>query len=142
MSDKLRSKRHRAAPQAFAPLPAEAAKAFDSLQHDVVSMVSHELRTPLATIKEFTSILADELAGPTTREQREYLGIIQQNIGRMIRIVDNLLDVTKIEAGRVLLNRRVVDAGALIGQVVESLTPLAKSRQLELRAQLPPQPPN
>ncbi len=112
----------------------------DLLQNDLVSMVSHELRTPLATIKEFTSIVTDELAGPTTREQREYLGIIQQNVERMIRIIDNLLDVTKIEAGRVLLNRQVVDAWALIQQVVDSLAPLAKSRQLTLQRERLTQP--
>ena len=89
----------------------------DQLKSDFVSMVSHELRTPLATIKEFASILSDEIAGPVTPTQREYLGIIETNIARLARIIDDLLDIAKIEAGRVVLHKGVVEVRPLLDHV-------------------------
>src|SRR3989338_6282970 len=80
----------------------EELKRLDQLKSDLISMVSHELRTPLATVKEFTAILSDQIAGPVTANQQEYLAIIKANIDRLSRMIDNLLDMAKIEAGRVL----------------------------------------
>lgn len=112
-------------------------KRVDQVKSDLVSMVSHELRTPLATIKEFTAILQDEIAGPVSPSQREYLGIMTANIDRLSRIIDDLLDMAKIEAGRVLLNKGFVEVGPLLEQVVQSLRPLAEGKQLTLKVQLP-----
>jgi diguanylate cyclase (GGDEF)-like protein len=114
-------------------------KRMDHLKTDLVAMVSHELRTPLATIKEFTAILVDRLAGPTTADQEEYLGIIQTNINRLARIIDDLLDMAKIDAGRVLLTRGYVDLPVLVREVLQTLRPLADSKGLILEAQVPPQ---
>ncbi|MBI3083995.1 MAG: response regulator, partial [Candidatus Omnitrophica bacterium] len=58
----------------------EELKQLDQLKSDFVSMVSHELRTPLSTIKEFAEIMVDEIAGPVTNEQRDYLGVVKANV--------------------------------------------------------------
>ena len=115
----------------------EELKRMDQLKSDLVSMVSHELRTPLATIKEFTAILSDQIAGPITHDQQEYLSIVKANIDRLARIIDDLLDMAKIEAGRVLLHRGFVEARPLIDHVVQSLRPLAESKQIELVVEAP-----
>jgi len=115
----------------------EELKRVDQLKSDLVSMVSHELRTPLATIKEFTAILIDEIAGPVTTDQQEYLGIIKGNIDRLSRIIDDLLDMAKIEAGRVILTKAMVHVGPLLEQAVQSLRPLAESRRIALALQVP-----
>ena len=115
----------------------EELKRLDQLKSDLVSMVSHELRTPLATIKEFTAILTDQIAGPVTSAQEEYLGIIRANIDRLARIIDDLLDMAKIEAGRVILTKRFIEAGTLLEHVVQSMRPLAESKSIELTVQLP-----
>lgn len=115
----------------------EELKRLDQLKSDLVSMVSHELRTPLATIKEFTAILTDQIAGPVTNAQEEYLGIIRANIDRLARIIDDLLDMAKIEAGRVILTKSFVGSGALLEHVVQSMRPLAESKAIELTIQPP-----
>lgn len=107
-------------------------------QNDLVSMVSHELRTPLATIKEFTSIIADGLAGPTSPTQEEYLKIVQANVERLARMINDLLDLAKAEAGHVDWSRRAfVDAGTLVSHVVASLTPFAQSKKVRLVSEGP-----
>lgn len=112
-------------------------KRAEYLKDEFVSTVSHELRTPLATIKEFTGILADRIAGPLTPKQQEYLGIIKANVERLARIIDDLLDMAKIEAGRVVLNKALVAVGPLLTQVLQSMRPLADGKQLALTVQVP-----
>ncbi len=110
----------------------EELKRIDQLKSDLVSMVSHELRTPLATIKEWTAILTDQIGGPVNDKQREYLTIIKTNVDRLARIIDDLLDMAKIEAGRVILNKGFTDVGPLLEHVMQSLGPLAKGKQVSL----------
>lgn len=116
----------------------EELKRIDQLRSDLVSTVSHELRTPLATIKEFTLILDDEVAGPLTNDQREYLGIVRENVERLSRMINDLLDMAKLEAGRVVLRKDFVQVGPLLEHVRQSLKPLAEEKQLELAVH-PPQ---
>ena len=115
----------------------EELKRLDQMKSDLVSMVSHELRTPLATIKEFTSILSDQIAGPVNADQQEYLGIVKANIERLTRIIDDLLDMAKIEAGRILLNKGLVQIEPMMDHVMQSMRPLAESRQIRLAVRLP-----
>jgi signal transduction histidine kinase/DNA-binding response OmpR family regulator/GGDEF domain-containing protein len=107
---------------------------------EFIGTVSHELRTPLATMREFTDILADGLAGAMSPSQQEYLGIIRQNNDRLSRIVDELLDLQKLEAGRLFLHRQFLEAQPLIRQVVDSLRPLADARRLRLAVEVPERP--
>ena len=109
----------------------------DRMKDEFVSTVSHELRTPLATMREFTAILADQIAGPLTADQREYLGIIQANIGRLTRMIDNLLDMAKIEAGQILLDKAVAEVRSLIDPIIQSVRPLADKKRLELGTKIP-----
>ena len=119
----------------------EELKQLDRLKSDFISMVSHELRTPLATIKEFAEIIADQLAGPVTDRQREYLAIVHANIDRITRIINDLLDIAKIEAGRLLLNKSLAEPQGLVEQVLQSLRPLAEAKGIRLEANLPPRVP-
>ena len=109
----------------------------DRIKDEFVSTVTHELRTPLATIREFAEILSDKIAGPLTADQEEYLGIVKANVERLTRMIDNLLDMAKIEAGHVLLNKRVVEVRPLLDYVVQSMRPLAKNKGLELVLEVP-----
>lgn len=109
----------------------------ERLKDEFVNTVSHELRTPLSTIREFTGILFDQISGPLTSEQREYLAIIQSNLDRLTRMIDNLLDMAKIEAGHAMLSKEVVEIAAVVGHTADTMRPLAKSKQLELELKLP-----
>jgi signal transduction histidine kinase len=112
----------------------------NQLKSDLVSMVSHELRTPMTTVKEFIGIIADELAGPLTSEQRQHLGTVRENIDRLVRIINDLLDMAKIEAGRLLLTRTLLEPAALLEHICASLRPLAQGKGLTLAVQRPPAP--
>ncbi len=115
----------------------EELKRVDQMKSDLVSMVSHELRTPLATIKEFNGILSDQIAGPVNKDQKEYLGIVKANVDRLARIIDDLLDMAKIEAGRIVLNKALVQVAPLLEHVVQSLRPLAETRRITLQTEIP-----
>ncbi|OGX40194.1 MAG: hypothetical protein A3C53_07635 [Omnitrophica WOR_2 bacterium RIFCSPHIGHO2_02_FULL_68_15] len=113
-------------------------KRAERMKDEFLSTVSHELRTPLAIMKEFIAILADQIAGPLTSGQQEYLGIVQSNINRLARIVNDLLDMAKIEAGRVVLDKGLVDVAAMLDGVAQSMRPLVEPKQIALEVQLPP----
>ena len=109
----------------------------EQLKDEFVSTVSHELRTPIATIQEFTAILNDQIPGPLTSDQREYLSIIQANVERLTRMIDNLLDMAKIEAGQMVLSKGVADIGSMLEQIVQSMRPLAKHKRVTIVADVP-----
>ncbi len=118
----------------------EELKRLNQLKTELVSTVSHELRTPLTTVKEFTAILQDGLAGPTTPGQLEYLEIIRANVERMVRIIDELLDMAKLETRRTVLEKRAVEVRPLVEQAAESLRTLAESKQVRIELRLPEPP--
>lgn len=113
-------------------------KEVDRMKTEFVSTVSHELRTPLTTMKEFTSIILDEIPGKLTEDQKEYMGIIRGNIERLARLINDLLDISKIEAGKVELKKTVVDIVDLAESTASTFNVLAKDRHIELVMLLPP----
>ncbi len=114
----------------------EELQKLDQLKSDFVSTVSHELRTPLTTMKEFASIISDEIPGKLTNDQKEYIGIIKGNIDRLARLINNLLDISKIEAGKVELKRDSVDLASLIQGLISSFSKRARDKGLELKVSL------
>ncbi|MBU1087689.1 MAG: response regulator [Candidatus Omnitrophica bacterium] len=106
-------------------------KKAEQLKDDLVSTVSHELRTPLTTIREAVSQVLDGLLGETTPEQREFLSMCLQDVDRLMRIINDLLDMSKIEAKRVDLDKQTIDFVGLIKQVQNTFTPRFREKQLE-----------
>ena len=113
-------------------------KELERLREEFMNTVSHELRTPITTVNEFAEILADGLAGPVTPEQRGHLETIKSNIQRLSRIINGLLDFAKMEAGRLVPNKTLVEPRALIDDVLASLRPLAQAKGITLDVDLPP----
>jgi len=105
----------------------------DALTSAFVSTVSHELRTPLAITKEAVSLVLDNITGPTTEQQQDVLGAAARNIDRLARIINDLLDMSKLEAGMTPRQCALVDIVALARQVVSDLQPQAARKDLELR---------
>lgn len=93
----------------------------DRLKTEFISNVSHELRTPAAVVKEFTSILRDGIAGPTTDTQNEYLQIMTNNIDRLFRIIDNLLNISRLEAGMLKLHKKQFSLKFVLQNVVRTM---------------------
>ena len=112
------------------------------MKTEFVSQVSHELRTPLTAIKGFTELLLDGDAGRVNAEQQAYLDIVKANVDRLVALINDLLDISRIESGRVELDLAPVDVGASIDLVVATLRPLLDGKQQTLttsvQADLPP----
>ena len=114
-----------------------ALEKLDQLKSDFVSIVSHELRTPLSITKEGISLVLDGIAGEVNPKQHKILTTSKNNIDRLARIINSLLDISKIESGRIELKKKTVDLGILIKNVVSMFEPKAKEKGLELRVILP-----
>jgi signal transduction histidine kinase len=104
-----------------------------------VSIAAHELRTPLTPIYGYVEMLLQEEMGPLTNKQRESLVTVRRSVGRMVTVTDNLLDVSRIEAGRIELILKPIDLESLVAQVAAEFQPQldVKSQKLHLSAALP-----
>jgi signal transduction histidine kinase/GGDEF domain-containing protein len=119
---------------------AEEYKRLDQLKADFISTVSHELRTPLAITKLGINLVLNRTTGEINEKQKEVLGDAKNNIERLARMLDALLDISKIEAGQVEIKRELVDMAGLIRQVVSSFGLSLKEKHLELRVHVPKRP--
>jgi len=109
----------------------------DTLKSEFVSVVSHELRTPLSIIKEGVSLVLDRVTGEINPTQSKILTTSKDNIDRLSRIINSLLDISKIESGKVELKKKAVDLRVLIKNVVSSFEAGAHEKGLELKVSLP-----
>ncbi|MGD0337018.1 MAG: ATP-binding protein [Candidatus Omnitrophota bacterium] len=114
----------------------------DQLKNEFISTVSHELRTPLATMKEFVSILLDEVPGKINEEQKEYLNITRGNIDRLVRIVTDLLDISKIEAKKMVIRKSLVDIVGLARGTISMLKASADAKNISLEMLSPERVPD
>lgn len=105
---------------------------FDQLKSDFVSNVSHELRTPLTAIRMSVDNLLDGVVGEISPTLQRYLAKVQNNTNRLVRLISDLLDLSRIEAGRIELHRTNLDLADVIQDVVESLRPMAAAKGQEL----------
>jgi signal transduction histidine kinase len=108
----------------------------DQLKSDFLGNVSHELRTPLAAIKGYVDNLLDGVAGPLAERPRRYLGRVRDNAERLGRMVSDLLDLTRIEAGKIELLPQALAPGDLILDALEGLRHVAAERGVRLQAAL------
>ena len=102
-----------------------------------VENVSHEFRTPLTVIREFTSIIRDGLDGPVTAKQEEHLNKVLHRTDDLALMVDDMLDISKLEAGLLSVWRRKCHANELIENVVGLLKGRAASKKVKLSVTLP-----
>ncbi len=113
-------------------------KELASLKDEFVAKVSHELRTPLTSIKEGLNLIIDDALGPTTTDQQDFLKTMDQDIDRLADLINNMLDISKIEAGRMHLYRRRVDLEGLIDATIRLYQPLIQDRTVRKEvAQIP-----
>jgi signal transduction histidine kinase/GGDEF domain-containing protein len=105
----------------------------DELKSEFISTVSHELRTPLSIIKEGISLVLDKIPGDVNEKQARILDISKSNIDRLARIIDNLLDISKIEAGKVELKRRLISISEIVRHAASSFEPKIREKGLEMR---------
>lgn len=107
-------------------------KEIDKMKSGFVSNVSHELRTPLTSIKGSVELLLGEAEGPIIEGQRIFLNIIKNNTERLIRLISDLLDLAKIESGKVEMHKRLTDINNLVKEVITSVRPLIEEKDINL----------
>ena len=105
-----------------------------------IANMSHELRTPLNAIIGFTGTLLMKLPGPLTVDQDKQLNTIRSSAHHLLSLINDILDVARIEAGKVTLALAPLQCQSLLGEAVESLRPLAQQKGLALTLELPPEP--
>jgi len=110
----------------------EKLKMMDQMKSDFVANVAHELLNPLATIRETMEILRTNLDQKMDAKQREVWEISKRNIVRLIRLVQDILDVSRIEAGKMALNIRPIDAADMLEEILIPLEILFKKKNIAL----------
>jgi signal transduction histidine kinase/CheY-like chemotaxis protein len=101
-----------------------------------LSTMSHELRTPLNAVLGFSDLLADERYGPLNDRQRRYVGHIHSGGKHLLTLISDILDLSKIEAGRMELNREDVTVAPAFAEVTSALYPLAEKKSQALLQQV------
>lgn len=112
----------------------------DEQKSTFVSALSHELRTPLTFIKGYVEFLEDGIGGELSATQDEYVASIQSGIERMERLVNDLLDFARMDAGTFKLTRATGDLRDAIQSTVALLQPMMEQAELEARVSLPERP--
>lgn len=107
-------------------------KEIEEIRTDLISIASHQLRTPLSEIKGLISLLDDNIAGALNPKQKEYLELLSVANERMINLVNDLLNVSRIEQGRIQLNFQKVNLGTLSADICKSLQVTAKQKKQNL----------
>lgn len=99
---------------------------------EFLSHVSHELRTPLSSIHQFVTILLDGLAGKISEEQREHLSTILGSANQLLAMIDDLLETTRAESGKLRVEVRCIGIGDVVNQAVTMLRATANEKRITL----------
>jgi len=114
-----------------------AAESADRLKSAFLATMSHELRTPLNSIIGFTGVVLQELAGPVTDEQKKQLGMVRDSARHLLALINDVLDISKIEAGEFRVAHEPFDIDAALERVVGIVRPLAEKKGLQLEVTHP-----
>ena len=110
----------------------------DRLKTEFVASMSHELRTPLHTIIGFAEILSEELEGPLNEKQKRFIGHIHKDSLHLLDLINDVLDISRIEAGRLELRPETFDLTAAIDEVLATIRPQAVNKSLGLGSTISP----
>ncbi len=111
----------------------DRAEESDRLKSAFLATMSHELRTPLNSVIGFTGIMLQGLAGPLNEEQTKQLKMVQGSARHLLALINDVLDISKIEAGQVEIHRTEFDLHEACQHVMQTVLPLAKKKGLQLQ---------
>jgi PAS domain S-box-containing protein len=111
----------------------EEAERSSKFKDQFLSTMSHELRTPLNAVVGFSELLMDDKHGPLTERQQRYVKHIRTGGFHLLKLINDILDLSKIEAGRLQLSTLTLDVSQSFHEAVETLCPLAENKKLTIR---------
>lgn len=109
----------------------------DKMKTDFISVVSHELRTPLTSIKGYTDLLLSGAAGETSDLQGEFLGIIQSSTTRLSNLINDILDISRLESGRTEIKHEPIDYRKIVADTLRLMRAHADEKGIVMDASLP-----
>jgi PAS domain S-box-containing protein len=118
----------------------DRAEAADRIKSTFLATMSHELRTPLNSVIGFTGILLQQIPGELNPEQQKQLGMVQNSARHLLSLINDVLDISKIEAGQFSIEMKPFDVRNSAEAVFESVRELARTKDLDLVSELPPDP--
>ena len=104
----------------------------DRLKDEFISVVSHELRTPLTSIRGSLGLLAGGALGPLPKKGQRMIDIAVANTDRLVRLINDILDIERMESSRATMHREVADVAQLVGDAAEMMQPIAAAAGVEL----------
>jgi signal transduction histidine kinase len=110
----------------------------NQLKSEFLSSMSHELRTPLHTIIGFADLLAEEMKGPLNQTQKRFVEHIQRDSRHLLELINDILDLSKIEAGRLELRLESFNSSGIIQEALSGLRPLATNKSITITEDLAP----
>ena len=116
----------------------ERLRTLDAQRNDFLSQVSHELRTPMTSIRSFSEILLEERSVDDL-DRRRFARIIHDESIRLTGLLDEILDLGQLEAGRADMRVKDIDAGRVIASAIATLTPIAESRGVRIMTEIDPE---
>ncbi len=117
----------------------ERAESADKMKSAFLATMSHELRTPLNAIIGFTSIILQGMSGPINDEQSEQLGMVQRSSHHLLNLINDVLDISKIEAGQLEVYPEAFNVRESIEKVIQTVAPLADNKKLSLVSDISPE---
>ena len=133
--------RHEGARRIRAEEDLRQARELESLKADFLSMVSHDLRTPLTSIKSWAEILQDDWERISDEERNRYLSIVNGECDRLTRLINDLLDMQKMESGHMEIDARAVRPGEMLRQAADACAASARAREVDLSITVEPKLP-
>ncbi|MHB8836188.1 MAG: hybrid sensor histidine kinase/response regulator [Candidatus Methylomirabilia bacterium] len=115
---------------------AEELRRVDQMKSEFISVASHELRTPLTSINNAVDLMLKRRAGEITGAQENFLSMARRNIVRLSKLINDILNVAKIESGKMELHYREADIGVLVGNVINTMKSLADAKGIELSVEI------
>ena len=112
-------------------------KEIDRMKSEFISIVGHELRTPLTSIKNAVNVIFSKKAGDINENQMRFLSMADRNINRLSGLINDLLDISRIEAGKINLELKPLALGTALDMAINSLASRAGEKSISIRKEIP-----
>ncbi len=110
----------------------------NKLKDEFLANVSHDLRTPLTTILGFVSLIINKTAGNITSQQKDFLNHVTNAANHLLNLINDILDTTKIEAGKISFHPVRINLNTVVSEVVNTLTPATTDKEIKLTIKIAP----